>query len=446
MTEHAEHAVTAVSDPHEGSLSGEPDDVFDDSAHQTDDQLGRKTDNRRTLWIWRVVTFVLPLLILVGAVVGVSAMSALSPKPEETEDAVKALPVLTEPARNGTTVLSVTTQGEVQPRTQINVVTEVSGRITYMSPNFIEGGRFERGELLARVDSTEYRLRVTQARASVSQARTVLAREQSEADQARRDWDELGRGGAPSALTLREPQLAEAAAMLASAQAQLDEAELRLSRTEIRAGFDGRVDQRFVDPGEFVGQNTRLGEIYATDIMDVRLPLTPTDMRQLGITLGFEADGSSGIPVTFTTDIAGDLNRWTGHITRTDSRYDAQSRVLYAYAEVQNPFNQVDPQTGDAMGPLAPGLFVKAEIAGQTLDNIIIIPRAALRGDDRVFIASDDGTLSIRPVVVRSSDRDRAILTSGVQAGEAVITSPIRGAANGMTIEIVDPSQTGAEG
>lgn len=435
-------SAAAVPDPRGGSNAL-------NATHQSDgdvssqDGSNPKVTNRRKLWVLRGLVFVLPLVVIIAAVAGNAAMGALAPEPEEKEDAIKALPVLTNAARTGSTTLKVTAQGEVTPRTEINVVSQVGGRIVYMSPNFIEGGRIRRGELLARIEPTEYELRVTQARAGISQAETILSRERSEAEQARRDWDELGRGGEPTPLTLREPQLAEAAAMLESAKASLAEAELQLSRTEIRARFDGRVAERNVDAGEFVSMNTPLGRVYSTQIMDVRLPLTQTEMRQIGINLGYEAKGEAGIPVKLSSGFAGDAT-WTGHIVRTDSLFDAQSRVLYVYAEVQDPFG-TNAAEDTSTTPLAPGLFVEAEIDGQTLDNIILIPREALRGNDTVYVANDDDTLSVRTVSVRSSNRNEAILTGGLRAGERVVTSPIRGAADGMTIEVVDPNAADTE-
>lgn len=404
---------------------------------------GVEPRKKRKLFIWRFLVLILPILVIMIAVGGTVAMSAFAPEPEETEDPIKALPVLTKRAVLGSETLRISTQGEVQPRTEINLVNQVGGRITYMSSSFIEGGRFSKGDLLVRVEPAEYKLRVTQAKANVSQAETVLAREKSESELARIDWEDLGRGGTPTPLTLREPQMAEAAAQLEAAKAGLAEAELQLSRTEIRAPFDGRVLERLVDAGEFVGLNTRLGRIYATDIMDVRLPMTQSDLQQTGLYLGYEKGGDVNVPVKLSANVAGSSASWDGVIARTDSRFDPQSRVLHIYAEVKEPFAK------ESKTPLAPGLFVDADIAGPTLDNVILVPRTALRGDDQVYIAKDDGTLSIKTVEVLSSDRDRVVIGSGLRAGQRVVTSPIRGAAEGMKIEEVETlaansTQTGA--
>lgn len=399
------------------------------------DFVGRDANHpRKRLWIFRFFIFILPLLVISGAFAAFMAMSALKPKPEIKEDVIKAIPVLTTTAVQDNVTLKVNVQGEAQPRTQINIVPQVSGLITYMAPKFIEGGKFSKGDLLIRIEPTEFELRVVQARANVAQAETIIMRETSESQIAKQDWEELGRSGQPTPLTLREPQMAEARAQLESAKARLAEAELQLARTSIHAPFTGRVTLRHVDQGEFITVGTALGEVYATDIMDVRLPMTNDDLRRAGLTLGYEAPGTSqGVLVKLSADVAGVYCEWEGRIVRTDSRFDSNTRVLFAYVEVKDPFGK-----GASNGaPLAPGIYVNAAINGQTLENIIVVPRAALRGDDKVYIANDDDTLSIRTVSVMSSDRETAILASGIEIGATVITSPIRGVAEGMKIAVV---------
>lgn len=398
---------------------------------KTTEPTGEVKVSKSRLRLRRFMTFIMPLLIIGAAFAGTQVMASMKPEPEEKTEETKALPVLTTPATTETVTLSVSAQGEVQPRTQINLVPQVSGVLTYMSPNFIEGGAFRKGELLARVDPAEYELRVVQAKANIAQAETVLVRERSESDIARKDWDELGDGSAPSALTLREPQMAEASARLEAAKAQLGEAELQLARTSIYAPFSGRVIGRDINAGAYVRTAQSLGEIYSSDIMDVRLPLTNQDLGRAGLTAGYSAARGKGIPVTLSADVAGIQANWTAEIVRTDSRFDPKTRVLYAYAEVRNPFAK-------STTPLVPGTFVEAKVTGEDVEQAVIIPRNGLRGSDRVFIAKSDETLEIRKVTVRASDREKAVILSGLSAGEKVIVSPIRGPADGMKIDVID--------
>lgn len=384
------------------------------------------------LAIRRLIVFALPTLVIVGAVAGNLVMGAFKPKPEEKEEIVKATPVVVAEAIASPTRLTLQAQGEASPRREISFSPQVSGRIVFLSPAFIEGGAFEEDDVLVRVDPAEYNYRVIQARSAVAQAKSRFESEKAEAKIARADWQELGKGEG-AALALREPQLAEAAAILASAEAALHEAELQLARTAIRAPFKGRVRSKLVDIGQYVTPGMALGDVYATDIMQVALPLTDSELGQLGLPVGFnETADNRGPAVTLTALVGGEPREWRGRIVRTDSGYDRKTRVLFAYAEVDDPYG-----AGAADGaPLAAGLFVSAAIEGREIDNAIVIPRSALRGEDEVFIARGDDTLEIRKVVVASSDKRQAILVSGVKPGERVITSPVRGAADGVAIAV----------
>lgn len=374
----------------------------------------------------------LPILVLAGGFGGFKVMGAMKPAPETKTEAPRAAPVLIAEAQARSVKLAVLAQGEVRPRTEINFAAQVGGKIEYVSPNFLEGGQFNKGDILLRIVSTDFDLRVTQAQANVAQAQTILTRELSEADIARRDWEDLGQGKA-SPLSLREPQVAEARAQIASAQAALEAAKLQQSRTILRAPFSGRIREKTVSIGEFISVGQKLGRIYATDIADVKIPLTDSDLAKLGLGIGFKSTAANPGPnVKYSAIIAGDAHTWTGRLTRTDSSYDPSTRILYAYTELQAPYGK----GADHGTPMASGLFVDARIDGRDTEHSIVIPRNALRGTDKVFIVNADNTLTIRTVKVASSDRKQVVITSGLSAGENVITSPVRGAANGMQVAI----------
>lgn len=378
----------------------------------------------------RIVVIVF-VVVLFGLVV--SAIMSTGPQPERANPTPRPIAVFVEEAQRETIALTVSSQGQARPRTQINLVPQVSGRITYVNPDFIEGGFFEAGETLVRIDDADYRLAVTRADAQVAQATQALAREQAESDLARSEWEELGEGEA-SSLTLREPQLAEARAQLAAARATLQSARLDLQRTRVSAPFTGRVRTKAAGLGQFVNAGTPLGEVFSTDTVLVRLPLTDFELGILGIPVAYSAGDEPGIPVTLTATLAGEAQTWMGRITRTDSAIDPQTRVLYAIAEVDDPYGAA----AENGAPLAVGLFVNAEIVGREVENAYILPRAALRGEDSVYVAEPGGLLSIRTVDVVTSSTERLVVSTGVSAGDMVVVSPVRGASDGMRIQSLD--------
>lgn len=386
----------------------------------------------------KVLMFVLPvMLVIIFGVMGMGVISGMSPEPEAREESPRGLALFVEEAELTTIQLNVETQGEVSPKREIVVAPQIAGRISYVSPNFLEGGFIRRGEVLIRLEAADYELGVVRARSTVATAEQRLAQEVAEADIARQDLEGLGITDA-SPLARREPQLAEARAALASAEAQLADAQLALKRTAVVAPFDGRVRELNANIGQFVGAGTPLGTIFSSDVVEIDLPLTDNELGRLGLSLAFEdTKATPGPEVVFSADVAGQTRTWTGTLKRTAAAVSPRTRLITAIAEVEDPYGKAAELSGM---PLAPGLYVNAAINGRTVENVVKVPRASLRGLDQVYVGDPEtGTLSIRQVRVVDSSTEGAFLLSGVEPGEYVITSPIKSVVDGMRISFADP-------
>lgn len=382
----------------------------------------------------RALKYALPILLFIAlGVFGISYLSANKPVPEESTEERAPLAVFAEQIQRRTLQLSVTTQGEVRPRSEINVTPQVAGRITFISDNFIDGGLIRKGETIARLDKADYELAVVRANSGVAAAQQRVIREQAEAEIAVRDLAELGITEA-SPLARREPQMAEAQAALDSAFAQLSEANLALERTVIRAPFDVRVRERAADVGQFVTQGQNLGRIFAIDSVEVALPMTDQQMGQLGIPLAFtETRNEIGPKVVFSANVGGEKRTWQGRIARTAAAVNSQSRLINVFGVVDDPYGA----GADNGAPMAPGLFVTAEIEGDTVEDILWAPRSALRGSNELYIGKKtDGTLSIRNIDVLYADETGAYFRTGATPGELAIVSPVQAAFDGMRLGI----------
>lgn len=377
-----------------------------------------------------------PIAVILGFIVGTIVLISVLKKPEEKKRSFNTLAVVADYAVRDTVQLKVRTQGEARPRTEIDLVPQVGGNIVYISPNFVEGGVFRKGEVLARVEDADYDVAVIRAEAQVAQAEQVLVREMAEAEIARQDYAELGQSDTPSALALRKPQQAQAQAALQAAQADLGGAKLNLSRTAIIAPFDGRIRTTQTDIGQFVTPGRTLARIFSTDIIQVRLPLTDPDLAKLDIPIAFVAEDRESAPrVQLTAIVGGQLQTWDGRIMRTDSTYDTQTRALFAFAEVFDPYGKGASDNGV---PLPPGLFLDANINGKNFDNVIVIPRDGLRPQNEVYVVDDKGKAEIRKVSLLDANPDRAVLTGGIEAGELIILSPMERSRVEMTLKVLD--------
>ena len=389
----------------------------------------------------RVIAILAPILVLVViAGGGWFVLSSVKPEPEKETTPPAGLNVFAEPVVRGDLTLTVVTQGEVRPRREIIVSPQISGRIAYVSPDFIDGGFIKEGQLLVRVEAADYELAVVRAQSTVASAEQALAREEAEAELALQDIEDLGLETA-SPLARREPQLAEARANLNAAKAQLKEAQLALNRTAVYAPFSGRVRERDVDIGQVVATGQTLGRIFANDVVEVFLPLNDDEMGRLGLPLAFAADEDNpGPEVSFQTKVGGIKRTWYGNVVRTAAAVNVETRQINVIAEVQDPFGE--GADGDA--PMAPGLFVTATVKGEVVKDVLIAPRASMRGDDRIYIGMpDEGTLSIRQVDIVYSDPSGAYVSSGITPGELAIVSPIQAAFDGMRITVMERLEDG---
>ena len=389
----------------------------------------------------RVIAIAAPLLIIAGlGIGGTVVLNALKPEPEKADDARVGLNVFAEKVRRGDLKITVEAQGEVRPRREIVVAPQISGRIAYVSPDFIDGGFIKQGQLLVRVEAADYELAVVRARSGVASAEQGLTREIAEAELARQDIEDLGLTDV-SPLARREPQLAQARAALDAAKAQLKDAELALERTAVYAPFSGRVWERDVDIGQVVATGQSLGRIFANDVVEVSLPLDDDEMGRLGLPLAFAASADQpGPKVNFTAVVGGIQRHWTGEVVRTAAAVNSQTRQINVIAELQDPYGK----GADDGAPMAPGLFVNAEIEGKTLHDVLIAPRASLRGDDRIFIGdTDTGTLAIKTVDLIYSDPHGAYVRSGIEAGAFAVISPIQAPFDGMNITVMERQPDG---
>ncbi len=375
--------------------------------------------------------------IIAGGVALIMAMGALRPKIVPKEVA------LTPPAVFFTTVdpkpatLDVFAQGEVRPRTDINLTAEVSGRIVRTSEVFVVGGAFKRGDLLVKIEDADYRVAVAAAKARMAQSNELLRREEAESDLAKKDYEALGRDGDASELTLRMPQLAQARAAFDAAKADYSGALLNLSRTELKAPFDGRVRERLAGEGQFISPGAAIGRIFSTDVAEVRLPLADGDLAKLGMSLAFsETPENPGPKATLSATIGGAFHEWAARVARTDGAFDPGTRQVAAIVVVDDPYDK-----GSAKGvPLAMGLFVDAVIEGRTIERAVTLPRSALFGRNIVYVIGAEDRISAREVLVLAADRDTVTLAGGLEAGERVVTSPLRGAADGDKVTPTDPT------
>lgn len=323
------------------------------------------------------------------------------------------------------------------PGIDIILVSQVAGTIVSKSKALAAGGYFEKGDVLLEIDPVDYELALVQSNARLLEAKARLMREEAEAEIARIEWDELGKDGEASALLLRVPQLAEATAVVESAAANVKLANRDLEKTRIKAPFAGRILSTFADVGQYVPRGAQLAEIYSIETAEIRLPLSVQELAYVNVPFNFrgESKAQQHPSVELTAKLGGRDRTWTGKIVRTEGEIDPRTRMLTAVAEVQNPYGR---KPGEDTSPLAAGLFVHAEIDGETVENVFEIPRTAVSGMNTVLVIDQGDRLQFREVDVLRSNRDTVIIQSGLKTGERVCLTPLEAPVPNMEVLVVD--------
>jgi RND family efflux transporter MFP subunit len=374
----------------------------------------------------------LPILIVAGAVavafVLIKTRRELQPSlPQAAPIAVRVIDVNPGPVQ-----LVVHAQGTVSPRTESALVPEVSGNVIWASPNLVSGGYFEAGEPLLRIDDRDYRAAVQRAEATLARARAEHELAQFEYERAEDLHARQLISRSDLETKVRTARVGEAS--LQDAELVLETAQRDMARTTLRAPFAGLVRSEQVDVGQFVNRGSSIATVYADDFVEVRLPIADQQLAYLNVPLGQrgEIDNDSAPTVHLTAEFAGQNQQWSGKLVRSEAEIDPGSRMVYVIARVR--------ASEDVDAPPPPvGLFVQAEIEGVAEDNVVVLPRSALRNENQVLVVDTENRLFFRDVEVLRVYRDSAYITGGLAAGERVSVSSLQTVVDGMRVQPILP-------
>ena len=384
-----------------------------------------------------------PLLIAGVSMLGAFLVVATAPSVEYNEPE-RAIPtVRTIPAQTETLHYRVRSQGTVSPRNEADLVSEISGRVVWVAASFVPGGYFKTGDPLLRLEKRDFELMVKRQRASLKRAVSELDFAASELKRQQGMSD----AGVASASQLSDSRRAAsvAEANVSDARAALEQANRDLDRTEIRAPFDGRVRDKQVDTGQFVARGNAIAKVYATDYVEIRLPIPDNQLAFLDLPdprHGSMDTTIQGPVVRLSSIFAGKRHEWTGRIVRTEGEIDARSRMIHVVARVEKPYARSDVENRP---PLAVGLFVEAEIIGLEAKDVIVIPRYAMRDHSNVLIVDAESRLRTRKLSVLRIERDTVLVKGPLAPGEKICVSPLQVVVEGMLVRTIQDVASGPE-
>jgi RND family efflux transporter MFP subunit len=387
----------------------------------------------------RIIHFIITLFFIgIGALVFV-VLSATKPKLERTQPPVPKPMVNIARVKTRPQVVIIRGEGTVRPLREIQLVPQVNGKVVYVSRALVDGGEFQKGDVLLRIDPVDYQLALTLAQARVKDSESKLKVAEEEAAVSREEWQLLYEADPQNkqipALVAKEPQLAAAKAKLAADHADLQKAKLNLERTEIKAPFDGRVAEENVDIGQYVSTGQPLATLFSTNQAEIVVPFENEDLYWFHVP-GFTPGNERGSVVSVSTRIAGRESFWPGRVVRAEGKLDERTRMINVVIRVDKPY--------ETKPPLAAGLFVTVEIKGRTLENALMLPRSALRENNIVWVVDENGQLTFRKVSVARLTSDAVLVEGGLKDGEMVVVSSLKAVTDGMQVRFRQAQEANA--
>lgn len=373
----------------------------------------------------------LPLMAILLTGGSYWALKTFQPTPKEKTYSPQKPRVFTMISQQETLALSILSHGEAQPEKELSLKNLVEGEIIYVSPQFVSGGHFNKGDLLIKIDPEKYQLTVVQKQAKVALAEQNIARAEAQSRAATTELEALGRVQA-SDLAKGIPQLAHAKSALKAAEAELLLAKRELRQTNIYAPFTGKVVSENITEGFFATRNQTLAAIFSTDIAEIKLALTLAELATLGIPVDFISEyQASPYPVSIHSDLVDQSHHWEGKIVRTEGIINPRTRTIIAVAQVIKPY----AQRSNSM-PLTKGLFVNATITGQKIERVTRLPINTLRSNKKIWRVNAENMLEVLDAHIIQR-KHREVLVKNIPNNSEIITSSLAIPIPGMRVKTI---------
>lgn len=374
---------------------------------------------------------ILIIFIIAGIISAIFIITRPSPKRRQ----IKLLPSsvsieIVKPAFNNIWIESM---GVVQPVQELSVISEVGGRVEWINEKLIPGGFINEGEIIAKIEKTDYEIAIEQAKANLATARKDLLVEEGAARSAKvmEDMSKISTSQQAKELRMRIPHIEAAEANLKAAKKLLQQAEKDLKRTDISAPFPILVESENIEIGNYVTKLSTIAEAAGTSAYWVEVTLPVSKIYYINIP-GINAKKGSNAKIIFK-GANGKETIKKGKVVRLFGSLDNTGRMAKILIEVDDPLGI---ESGNLDEMLLLNSYVQVEIKGKKLSNMIELSREYLRDGKFVWLVDKNNKLEIKKVDIAWRDKDKVIVSNGLKKGDKVITSNNFVPVNGMKLSI----------
>ncbi|WP_271272949.1 efflux RND transporter periplasmic adaptor subunit [Aliamphritea hakodatensis] len=373
----------------------------------------------------KLIITLLSVAGLGGACLYTAAAIDNQPSAEQFEETVTAPRVTVLELTPGSFTARINGFGEVTSTDELSLSSQISGRVVWRNPDFTDGRQIRKGEILLRLDDTDYQTALAQAQQNLADANLALQQEKHQSSQAKKDWQRAGLTTQPSDLLLRKPQLAAARARYRAASAAVTQARNNLAHTELKAPFNGVVSARNVSVGSYLQPGSELAKLRASDRAEVRIGLTASQWQQL------PEDPATASVRLFSKD---QQTRWEAQVLQLADAVSPTTRLRELIISVEQPLEKDTP--------LLTGDFVAISITGRQQANLFAIPAAALSAAGYIWYVEDNLLKHSARKAIFSKDNQLFIPRGDLPASLQLVRKPLASYLPNMQVSPVTEQQT----
>lgn len=394
----------------------------------------------------RFVRILLPVVVVVLAIMGAQALIATRPTvpktiPVETSTFVKVFTAYSQNER-----ATISAFGTVKAYKELTVQPEVGGRVVTHHSDLIAGGVIAKGTPLLRIDPRDFQVAVNEERAALAKAEFDLQVELGNQAVAKREWDLLKLSDGEISqlskqLALRDPHLKEKRVALEAANSRLKKAQLDLRRTVLKAPFQAVVLSESVEVGQLINAQNTVATLVGTDEFRAYVSVP---IHQLNWIAFPESGSVTGARVRLFRELGnGKLLERKGVVVDLLGEVTPNGRMAQVLVSIPDPLELNKPE--GERHPLLLGEYIRVEIEGPMLENVIILPRSTIREGSRVWVKNDENRLEVRTVDIVLSRKDSVLVSRGIEDGDQVVMTQLPAAIPGLKLvsaEDEDSSQS----
>lgn len=287
---------------------------------------------------------------------------------------------------------------------------QVNGII--MERLFNEGDVVAKGQPLYRLDPRLYSAAVKQAEANLQMTRASA----SAANALEARYAPLVKTHSISQqdYTTAVANAQQARAAIAQAAAMLETAKINLEFATVTAPIGGRIGRSFYTPGALVTANQAEALATIQQLHPIYVDIQQTTGQMLALRQQANATAADRVPVRLTLD-GGVAYDKQGSLEFSEATVDAETGSITLRARFPNPDNV-----------LLPGMFAQASLSRATLEQVFLVPQAAMqrdaKGEPMVYLLDAQNRVSLKPVVTQGTWQQDWIVTDGLRAGDKVLT------------------------